>query len=605
VVPAAAARPARRGRDGLIEAGNLEGSRGAYRLVTPIDRLEIPANVHSLLSARIDRLVERDKRVLQAASVIGHEFAEPILEAVADLPRLELSDALGVLRAAEFVYEESLYPVAEYSFKHPLTQEVALKSQLRDRRRRTHAGVARALMDANPEKLDERAALLAHHWDEAGDEQQASVWHHRAAEAIGFHHLEEAMRHFRRAQYLVDRLPPTDETKREAALLRNQVLWYGLRAGIQRDEAQQLFDESMQLSGETGDPGIAAFALFAFGAYTLYCGRGPDAYPLLARAVDHADLTDDLGLRLATRWGQVLGCYFEGKVAAALTPASEGITMGADDPMAGTKLVGYEPYHLLLGMRGALLSFSGRFTEAEQDMERALQASGMTGHIVRVFVVEHCHFSGNTQAAIAQARRSVAGVEEQGGTNIGIIFSQRGLGIALTLAGEWREALQAFECSLEISHEVGTFLQAEPTTLVWVARVRVSLGEIDRARGRSSAGSGTRRRTRARPRLRAARTPRTRRLRGPTRRRHEAPQRTRGRARSAGRDGRDRTRRAADPRTRMIAGEGSANCPVRPWQRGRGPARLPVPGLPRRMTATTRFDGSTRPFRDLGPCILE
>ncbi len=467
---------------GLIEAGNLEGSRGAYRLVTPIETLEIPANVHSLLSARIDRLMERDKRVLQAASVIGHEFAEPILEAVADLPRLELSEALGVLRAAEFVYEESLYPVAEYSFKHPLTQEVALKSQLGARRRRTHAGVARALQDASPEKLEERAALLAHHWDEAGDERQASLWHHRAAEAIGFHCIEDAMRHFRRAQHLVDRLRPTEDTKREAALLRNQILWYGLRSGIQRAEAQRLFDESMQLSEETNDPGTAAFALFAFGAYNLYTGHGSEAYPLLTRAVGSADSTEDLGLRLATRWGRVLGCYFEGNRADGIAAATEGIAMGADDPGAGQKLVGYSPYHLLLGMRGALLSFLGRYTEAEQDFENALQATGVTLHIVRVFVVEHCHFTGDSRTAIAQARSGAAGVEETGTTNIGVIFTQRALGISLAIAGEWREALLPFERALDISHEAGTFLQTEPTTLVWIARVLVALGELDRAR---------------------------------------------------------------------------------------------------------------------------
>ena len=41
---------------GLIEAGNLEGARGAYRLVTPVANLAIPPTVHSLLSARIDRV---------------------------------------------------------------------------------------------------------------------------------------------------------------------------------------------------------------------------------------------------------------------------------------------------------------------------------------------------------------------------------------------------------------------------------------------------------------------------------------------------------------------------------------------------------------------
>ena len=104
------------------------------------------------------------------------------------------------------------------------------------------------------------------------------------------------------------------------------------------------------------------------------------------------------------------------------------------------------------------------------------------GTNVRVFVVEHCRFTGDIRTAVAQARRGAAGVEETGATNIGMIFTQRGLGISHALAGEWREALAALERSLDISHKAGSFLQAEPTTLVWMARVLVPLGEIDRAR---------------------------------------------------------------------------------------------------------------------------
>jgi len=48
----------------------------------------------------------------------------------------------ATLTQAEFLYETARYPDAEYSFKHPLTQEVAYHSQLRERRAATHgAGV--------------------------------------------------------------------------------------------------------------------------------------------------------------------------------------------------------------------------------------------------------------------------------------------------------------------------------------------------------------------------------------------------------------------------------------------------------------------------------
>src|SRR4029077_2814744 len=63
----------------LIESGHLEGRRGAYRLVTAIDKLQVPSTVQPLLAARIDRLAEREKSVLHTAAVIGKQFSEPVL----------------------------------------------------------------------------------------------------------------------------------------------------------------------------------------------------------------------------------------------------------------------------------------------------------------------------------------------------------------------------------------------------------------------------------------------------------------------------------------------------------------------------------------------
>ncbi len=115
----------------LIESGHLEGSRGAYRLVTPVEALEVPATVQSVLAARIDRLPEREKRLLQVASVIGKDFPEPLLAEVAELPAEELKDSLTALRSAEFIHEQAIYPVVEYSFKHPLTQDHELLQLVR------------------------------------------------------------------------------------------------------------------------------------------------------------------------------------------------------------------------------------------------------------------------------------------------------------------------------------------------------------------------------------------------------------------------------------------------------------------------------------------
>ena len=103
----------------LVDSGALVGARGAHRLAQPMEELRVPDSVQALLAARIDRLPESAKRLLQTAAVIGKQFGEALLEAVIELPRLELAVLLQRLLAGEFIYEEALYPEPEYSFKHP------------------------------------------------------------------------------------------------------------------------------------------------------------------------------------------------------------------------------------------------------------------------------------------------------------------------------------------------------------------------------------------------------------------------------------------------------------------------------------------------------
>jgi class 3 adenylate cyclase len=249
----------------LIESGSLEGTRGSYRLVTPIERLQVPPTVQALLAARIDRLGEREKQVLQAAAVIGKDFTEPILQRVVDevgrspLPEADLRGALRTLKDAEFVYEQSLYPVAEYAFKHPLTQEVAQRSQLQERRRRTHAAVARALEEAHADRLDETAALLAHHYEEAGEAAAAARWHRRAAEWAGLNDIKAALYHWQRVRELARQGGDAHESAALTAVACSQALTLGWRLGASATEWGELFEEGCAAAERAGD--LAALAM--------------------------------------------------------------------------------------------------------------------------------------------------------------------------------------------------------------------------------------------------------------------------------------------------------------------------------------------------------
>ncbi|HEX2185736.1 MAG TPA: AAA family ATPase, partial [Chloroflexota bacterium] len=147
----------------LAETGVLVGERGAYRLATPLDRLQVPATVQAVLAARIDRLPSAEKHLLQTATAIGMEVSLPLLQAIAEVPEEELHRGLAHLQAAEFLYETSLFPEHEYTFKHALTHEVAYGSLLQERRRALHARIVEALEVLAGERVAEQVERLAHH----------------------------------------------------------------------------------------------------------------------------------------------------------------------------------------------------------------------------------------------------------------------------------------------------------------------------------------------------------------------------------------------------------------------------------------------------------
>src|SRR5262249_23276328 len=151
----------------LIETKVLTGERGACRLSPEVadleQRVQIPATAQAILAARIDRLASEEKRLLQAAAVIGHDVPLALLVAIAGESQDMVRGRLARLQAAEFLYEARLFPDIEYRFKHALTHEVAYEGLLHDRRRHLHAAVVEAMEDHYAGRLGEHAERLGHH----------------------------------------------------------------------------------------------------------------------------------------------------------------------------------------------------------------------------------------------------------------------------------------------------------------------------------------------------------------------------------------------------------------------------------------------------------
>jgi predicted ATPase/class 3 adenylate cyclase len=198
----------------LAESGALAGARAAYRLTRPVEAQVLPETVQAVLSARIDRLAEREKQVLYAAAVVGREFSQTLASRAANLPESDVAAALHHLSASELVFEQALYPEPEYVFKHPLTQEVAYRTQLAVRRAEAHRRVADAILERAGDAADAQAALLAHHFDAADAEREAMQWSERAARHVLRRDQSAALRFWQRVRELAGRSPEDPAARR-------------------------------------------------------------------------------------------------------------------------------------------------------------------------------------------------------------------------------------------------------------------------------------------------------------------------------------------------------------------------------------------------------
>ncbi|MBN1868383.1 AAA family ATPase [Candidatus Sumerlaeota bacterium] len=164
----------------LEDQGVLERHGTAYRLLRPVDAVEIPDTVEGVVLARIDRLERKVKSVLQCASVIGQEFQHQILRQVTEVGR-RLREHLESLIKGDYILRQTLIPEMVYIFRHIVLRDVAYGTMLEKRRREYHARVAEAIEILFPDNLDEYVELLAHHAERGESMDKAIRYLERAA----------------------------------------------------------------------------------------------------------------------------------------------------------------------------------------------------------------------------------------------------------------------------------------------------------------------------------------------------------------------------------------------------------------------------------------
>jgi predicted ATPase len=137
----------------LLESGLVREEADRYVLTAPLPPLAIPSTLQDSLMARLDRLATA-RAVAQLGAVLGREFTDELIQAIAPMDEATVQRGLAQLVDAELLYQRGRPPQATYRFKHALIQEAVYQSLLKSDRQQSHQRSAEILTAWFPEIVE-------------------------------------------------------------------------------------------------------------------------------------------------------------------------------------------------------------------------------------------------------------------------------------------------------------------------------------------------------------------------------------------------------------------------------------------------------------------
>jgi class 3 adenylate cyclase/tetratricopeptide (TPR) repeat protein len=431
----------------------------------PDVREAVPATVRELLEARIDRLEDGPRRIIQLAAVTGRTFWHRLLEQL--VPDRDVAADLGVLERESLIALRSSAPELTYAFRQSLIQEVVYGMQLQSSRRAAHGAVAHAMEALYAGRLDEFIDFLAYQYDLDDDEEQALLWLTRAADrARRLFANEEAIRLYR----LALRRAPAGTGPRGAATLLERVGEIETLVG-RYDHAQASFAQAM--AGASEDP-VTRARLLRRGANVLERrGAYDEALAMLAEARSVLDDRDpEEAARITLQVGQVEFWRGEYEPARASLRAAvrEAERLDVGDVVAtGLKLLGNVANNV--GDIRAAEDLYGRAKVAYERLEDLVGVADVRSNLGMIY-----RRLGRWDDAVGEYGASL-GIRERTGHVRGIAASHNNLGEVYRSRGEPAQAIPHYLQAIKLLEAAGGVADAA-VVLMSLGAARTESGDV-------------------------------------------------------------------------------------------------------------------------------
>jgi predicted ATPase/class 3 adenylate cyclase len=473
----------------LLQNGSIRKTEDRFVLTRDISSSQVPDTVQGIIAARMDRLDESLKRIMQVAAVIGREFAFRILETITEMKDNLKSDLVN-LQGLEFIYEKSLFPELEYIFRHALVQEVAYNSLLITRRKEIHGKIGQAIEELYSQRLEEQVPILAYHYIRS-DQQNKTIKYALLAgdQAAGLYANTEATTYYEQAFAISQTLPVSPQVQQwqiDAALKLAAV---GItRQDIDRDRrnleqahtlAEELNDErrlaqvlywlgriyyvlwspkiameyarkSLEIADRMADDALAAPPINLIGRVYYQLADFRQASRFLERSIEQMRrIGNKVEESTASAFAGYLLAHL-GEFGRALAHANHGIQLAQEvqNPFAEANA-----YHF----RGCNFDQRGEWTRAIADYEKAIIIAEKAEDLFRLYMVKS--WIGRAHAIIGEPVRGRELLEESSalaekiGTKFWLAWQKAAHAACLCMLGEFERGAQLCQEAIHLGEE--------------------------------------------------------------------------------------------------------------------------------------------------------
>jgi tetratricopeptide (TPR) repeat protein len=469
----------------LLENGCIQRKENQYVLSRKASEIQIPDTVQGIISARMDRLEDNLKRIMQAASVIGRDFAFRVLQAITGV-REELKSYLLNLQGLEFIYEKRLFPELEYIFKHALIQEVAYNSLLQKRRQEIHEKIGKAIEQIYMNRLEEFYEMLAYHYLKAANHMKAYQYLVKAGDAAArLYAYAESRLHYTMALEALAQLPDTEVNHRrrvDTLIKQASSSWRAdsLEQNLTRlIEAERLAKELPSLDGTPGGDRLRLARIhYWMGRVYYVSNKMPEAMGYFKQVLEEAEDLDEAELLVTPSLTIGAIMFVQGhldKAKAALSlaiPASEQMGKWPE----WCRAVGYHGMALAMSGDGAAGVAEVKRTVARAEEIRSLGDISMTN----VFLSVASNYAGELPNAIESGRKG-AEAGEQSKERIFVCIGNAWRGWAESRAGHFEAAKASMARSQVVLDELGGKIIAADWIAAIKSEIAFGMGRIQEA----------------------------------------------------------------------------------------------------------------------------